>query len=100
MAQSVGLYELCWTEHALDQLWERGISENRVLQMLSEQPRVYRNRNDDGTRRVIGPDGGGGFLTLIVALPDDLGRVRVITLWESSAAERTLHSRPGGTDHV
>lgn len=87
--------ELVWKEHGVRRLRERGISEQDVLEWESGPRKAFRNRRGGHRLRIIGPDGGGRLLTIIVE-PDEDGMWEIVTGWPSTGAEQTLYSRPGG----
>lgn len=86
--------ELVITEDALDKLWGHGLRDWQALQMLEESPKFTLQAN--GRIRAVGPDRGGGLITLILEYPDAAGRSELVTGWPSDNDEQTRYHRPGG----
>lgn len=94
------LTELTLDTEGEDELWKHGLMVADVLDVLDRgEFRTFRDKVT-GRRLMIGPDRGGRLLTVVIESVDNPGTCRVITGWRSSAAERTLFSRPGGTRYA
>ena len=91
-----------------DELWEHGLVFADVddvwLGSAKYFPQPERLVPDErGTLRpqperlmMIGPDGSGRLLTVILELPNSRGYSHVVTGWVSSDSEQSRYDQPGG----
>jgi uncharacterized DUF497 family protein len=81
--------ELEFDDYNIEELGKHGVSPKEVVQILSNQFTIRRNKTSGtGERQLIGETNGGRILTIILAptyIPD---RWRPVTGWDSTDPER------------
>lgn len=98
---------LVWNDVSEDKLAAHGLSIVRAQEVLWGRPRFKtqeegREIDEFGVRprpkrlRMIGPDGSGRLLTIILELPDADGDAHVVTGWPAKPSERTRYRQLGG----
>ena len=98
---------LIWNDVSEDELANHGLSIRLAQEVLWGRPRFKEQKERDeldefGVRprprrlRMIGPDGSGRLLTIILELPDADGDAHVVTGWPVKPSERTQYRQLGG----
>ena len=89
------ILDLEFDEDNLEHLASHGLTPRRVLQVLDgEEYVLLRNkRSGSGQLKLIGPDRGGQFWTVILAATDEPGVWRPVTGWQTTRGERTIYRK-------
>jgi hypothetical protein len=89
--------QLLLTDTSEDKLWAHGVELRAVFQLLDGDYKTFPDPRHPGRRFMIGPDGNGRLLTLVIEPADNEGSCLLITGWPSNQAEQRFYERPGGT---
>jgi hypothetical protein len=95
------VYELLFTEAAIEKLGRRTISVEEALQLLANFNVVFRNpraRSGDvavreDRRLMVGTTAGGRMLTLVIEPTPDPADWLVVSGWDSANRERRMWRR-------
>lgn len=99
--------DLVWNDVSEDKLAAHGLSIARAQEVLWGRPRFKTQEegqevDEFGVRprpkrlRMIGRDGSGRLLTVILELPNAEGDAHVVTGWPVKPSERTEYRQMGG----
>ena len=98
---------LVWNDVSEDELANHGLLVEHAQDVLWGRPRFKTQKRRDeldefGVHprpkrlRMIGPDGSGRLLTIILEMPDAEGRAHIVTGWPVKPSERTEYRQLGG----
>lgn len=88
---SLRIYDLDFDDENKDKLSRRGISMEDALDLISSRYAIVRNkRRGRGRYKVIGRDGAGRILTMILEPTRVKTTWRPVTGWPSTGAEKKL----------